>query len=168
MLVLRKGEGEEPEELPDGFEDLADYNLISYKSHQQVLDDWAMDELVAYYVGYRKMVSPEEELLPEDRFRLYAISTWFPESLSEQVPLEQYKEGIYDVKWGSLNIRVIVLSQVSDDRKNALWHIFSAVPDSVVRGAAAYKEKDRSNVMGTVFEKYNTEGIAIPCAVEDL
>src|SRR5205807_8738060 len=73
VVILRKGEGRFEERLPDGFDDLGDHNLITFKSHQEALDDWALKELTGHYVNYRKQVSPSlGKLLSEHRFRLYA------------------------------------------------------------------------------------------------
>ena len=43
--------------LPDGFDNLSYYNLISYKSHQESFTKWAVNELIGHYVSYRKLVS---------------------------------------------------------------------------------------------------------------
>jgi hypothetical protein len=46
------------------------HNLITFKSHQEALDDWALKELTGHYVNYRKQVSPSlQQLLPEEEFR---------------------------------------------------------------------------------------------------
>src|SRR5690349_7370264 len=74
-LVLSRTEpGSLPQPLPDGFEDLADHNLITFKSHQEALDGWALCELEGHYVNYRKQCSPSrKDLLAETDFRLYAV-----------------------------------------------------------------------------------------------
>ena len=74
VVILRRGRGRFAGRLPDGLEDLAEHNLITFKSHHEALDAWAMKELIGHYVAYRKLVSRSpSELLPEDRFRLYAV-----------------------------------------------------------------------------------------------
>ena len=47
------------DDLPDGLEDLAGHNVLSFKSKQESLDAWALDELVGHYVTYRKLASIE-------------------------------------------------------------------------------------------------------------
>jgi hypothetical protein len=48
---------------------------VSFKSHHEALDAWAIKELMGLYVAYRKLVSPStSELLPEDQFGLYAVT----------------------------------------------------------------------------------------------
>ncbi len=169
ILIIRRFEGYLPEESADGLEELAEHNLMTYKSHQEALDGWAMNELVGHYVSYRKSVSPKNKFVPEECFRLYAVSTRFPKNLSVSVTLKEYKKGIYDVTWGNLGIRLIVLSRVSPDRRNAIWHLFSAIPEAVRQGADTYRwrRKDLSTVMNTLFVKYRAEGFAMPYTVED-
>src|SRR5580658_7344100 len=57
IVIIRKEETVLPR-LPDGFEDLARHNLITFKSYQETLDGWALNELVGHYVNYRKQCSP--------------------------------------------------------------------------------------------------------------
>jgi hypothetical protein len=74
LVLIRKGPGPIPRPLPDGFDDLVAHNLITFKSHQEALDRWALLELIGHYVNYRKQSSPSlHELLMEDQYRLYAV-----------------------------------------------------------------------------------------------
>src|ERR1700722_13618467 len=57
VVIVRRGPGEFDGELPDGLDDLIEHNLITFKSHRESLDAWAMKELVGHYVVYRKLVS---------------------------------------------------------------------------------------------------------------
>src|SRR5256714_14636342 len=67
VVVVRRGRGRFAGRLPAGLEGLAAHNLVSFKSHREALDGWAMKELVGHYVAYRKLVSPSpSDLLPED------------------------------------------------------------------------------------------------------
>ena len=99
VVIVRRGRGRFAGDLPDGLDGLTAHNLLSFKSHQEALDDWAMKELVGHYVAYRKLVSPSpSELLPEDRFRLYAVCARFPHNLSGQVPWQEQQAGVYDCR----------------------------------------------------------------------
>lgn len=83
VVLLRKAPGPLPFRLPDGFDDLAPHNLVSFKSYQEALDGWALNELMGHYVNYRKQVSPTMQvLLPETEFRLLAVSVRSPQGLS--------------------------------------------------------------------------------------
>jgi len=51
---------------------------------------------------------------------------------------------------------------------NAIWQLFSAVPEHVRYGASHYRWKTEiSTVMNDLFRKYNTEGVIMPYTVED-
>src|SRR5258707_1546542 len=43
VVVLRRGPGSFRGRLPDGMEDLAPHNLISFRSHHDALDDWILN-----------------------------------------------------------------------------------------------------------------------------
>src|SRR5262249_32643492 len=48
VVVLRREEGPFRERLPDGLEGLVTHNLITFKSYQEALDDWALKELTGH------------------------------------------------------------------------------------------------------------------------
>src|SRR5262249_14372432 len=155
---------------PDGLEDLALHNLITFKSHREALDAWAMKELLGHYVAYRKLVSPSpSELLPESRFRLYAVCARFPHNLSGQVPWQQRQAGVYDCRWGTDEVRVVVAGELPREAHNAPLHLFSASPDLVGFGSGAYQQRSEttSQLLGQLFEKFQGEGFAMSYTMED-
>src|SRR5437879_8163857 len=110
VVVLRRVPGRFVGRLPDGFDNLAAHNLITFKSHQEALDDWTLKELTGHYVNYRKQISPAPEaLLPEEDFRLYAICSRFPHNLAGLVAWQRLQEGVYECRRGTDVIRVLVL-----------------------------------------------------------
>ena len=101
IVILEKGKGKLPDNLPDGFNDLAKYNLITYKSFHEPLDGWVLHELIGHFVNYRKQQVEEGETLPPiDSFKLFAISTRFPQKLNSEVELIPESKGVYRVCWG--------------------------------------------------------------------
>src|SRR5271154_5458360 len=109
VVIVRRGPGEFDGQLPDGLDDLTAHSLITFKSHRETLDDWAMKELVGHYVAYRKLVSPSpSELLPEDQFRLFAVCARFPHNLSGRIPWQERQPGVYHCQWGTDVVPVIV------------------------------------------------------------
>lgn len=58
VAILRKTAGEFQGPLPDGLDNLGDYNLLTFRSHHEALDDWVLKELTGHYVNYRKQISP--------------------------------------------------------------------------------------------------------------
>src|SRR5262245_26958958 len=114
VVIVRRGRGRARIRLPDGLDDLAAHNLITFKSHHEALDAWAMKELIGHYVAYRKLASPSpSELLPEEQFRLYAICARFPENLAGQVPWQQRQVGVYHCRWATDAVRVVVAGQLA-------------------------------------------------------
>src|SRR5207302_995891 len=76
VAIIRRGRGRFAGRLPDGMELLRPHNLVSFKSRHEALDSWAIKELSGADVAYRKLVSPSpSQLLPDDRFGLYAVCT---------------------------------------------------------------------------------------------
>jgi hypothetical protein len=157
-------------EPPDGLENLARHNLMTYKSIRQPLDGWALDELIGHYVNYRKQSSPSvDKLLPIDDFGLYAVSTRHPEKLATEVALELVKQGVYEVPWGSRRIRIIVLSGVPRVERNAIWQLFSGIPENVQFGALNYhwQRPDHSGIFNDLLQYYQAEGITMPYTWND-
>ena len=52
IVILRRHSGQMNELLPDGLENIATYNLITYKSAHEALDSWTIDELLGHTVSY--------------------------------------------------------------------------------------------------------------------
>ena len=143
MLLLRKQAGPLLDcRLPDGFEELASYNLVTFKSHRERLSAWALQELLGHYVNLRKQVSPsmdEDDLLPEEDFRLYAVSARYPQQLvSSGVPLHALTEGVYEVQALGRPIRIIVANQLPQQEHNALLHLFSSRAELLSYGVQHY------------------------------
>ncbi len=134
------------------------------------LDGWAIKELVGHYVNYRKQAdSSLHQLLPESQFQMYGISTRFPKKLAQQIPLQRIDQGIYDINWGSDNIRIIVLSEIPAGEHNALWRLFSAKPEAVIEARDHYHihQTDMSTIVQQLFENYQQERIDMTYTVQD-
>jgi hypothetical protein len=153
--------------FPDGLDDLAAPNFITFKSHRETLDDWAMKELVGHYVAYRKLVSPSPaELLAEDHFRLYAVCARFPQNLSGQVPWQERQAGVYDCKWGPDVVRVIVAGQLPREAHNAALHLLSASPELVGFGSGTYQRRSaRTSLL--LSQLFVREGFTMSYTMED-
>src|SRR5262249_6264927 len=170
VVILRREEGTFSGRLPDGLEDLARHNLLTFKSYQEALDDWALKELTGHYVNYRKQVSPSvDELLPEAEVRLYAVCARYPQSLAGQVALSPVQPGVYDCRRGTDVIRVVVLGQLPQSEHNAPLHLFSASQEQVRYGAEHYRLRsdETSTLLNRLIEQYRKEGVAMPYTMED-
>ncbi len=159
VVIVEQTEGPPVTPLPDGLDNLAKYNLLTYKSHQETLDKWALKELVGYYIAYRKLVSPDlNHLRPEEEFRLYAASTRYPANLGKLLTKRQ--AGVYELEFAH-PMRVLVLSQFPETPNNAFWQLFSANAEKVLYGQENYDWQllNWSSVIDELFKHYQLEGI---------
>ena len=139
--------------LPDGLEGLAAHNLLTYKSHHEALDVWALEELTGHYVTYRKLCSIRaaqarrgrsgpagaaadagapargDGLLPAREFRRYAVATRMPRGLFRLLPPGVCRPtawpGVYDLALGVPPLRLIVINALAEHPRNAAWEIFA-------------------------------------------
>jgi hypothetical protein len=140
LIIVRKGAGPVPRPMPDGFEILSTYNLVTFKSYQEALEAWTLQELVGHYVNYRKRISPSiDNPLPSSEFRLFAVSARYPSKLTKEVDLLPVKSGVYDVIGIGLTIRVIVVNELPEVENNAMLHLFSAREELIRFGQEHYR-----------------------------
>jgi hypothetical protein len=169
VVIVRRGRGRFAGRLPDGLDGLRAHNLVTFKSHREALDGWAMKELVGHYVAYRKLVSrTPSDLLSEDQFGLYAVTARHPH-LSGQVPWQRVQAGVYDCQWGTDTVRVVVAGELPREVHNAPLHLFSAAPELVEFGGRTYRRHsdEMSALLAQLFKGLQAEGFAMPFTMED-
>jgi hypothetical protein len=160
LVLLRTGPGPMPWPLPDGFEDLANHNLVTFKSHQEALGGWAVLELIGHYVNYRKQSSPSMQgLLPEGDYRLFAVCARFPQQLAQQVTLTCLGEGVFELPVATASVRIIVAAQLPEQEHNAMLHLFSASLERLRYGRAHYRphSPETSTLLYQLFEAYSED-----------
>jgi hypothetical protein len=160
--------------LPDGFEDLARFNLVTFKSHAEKLSAWTLHELVGHYVNLRKQVSPamdEDKLLPEEQFRLYAVCARYPQQLAGQLGagLRPIVDGVLEADALGLRIRIVVPNQLPETEHNALLHLFSTRAELLAYGSRHYHihSRDGSTLVLRLFQWIKREGVIMPNALEE-
>jgi hypothetical protein len=157
LVITWKGDKPLPRQLPDGFDNLGHYNLVTFKSYQEALDWWALCELIGHFVNYRKQISPStNKLLPPSDFKLYAVCARYPSNLSHQIMLTPLSPGVYEIEVLTLRIRIIVVNQLPPKQQNAMLHLFSASEDLVQYGREQYRphSKDISTILYDLLELY--------------
>jgi hypothetical protein len=170
VVVVRRDEGVFTEQLPDGLEDLVRFNLITFKSFQEPLDDWALKELTGHYVNYRKQEVPSGgEMWPEPEFRLFAVCARYPHNLAGQVPWARLRPGVYDCRRGTDTIRVVVVAELPQTDNNAMLHLFSASQELVRYGAEHYRKHsaETSSLLDRLIAQYRKEGVQMSYTMED-
>jgi hypothetical protein len=164
VLILRQGRGRLTQRLPDGLDDLVEHNLVTFKSHQEPLDDWALKELIGHYVAYRKLASPSPaDLLPAEQFRLYAVCSRFPHNLAAAVELVPAALGVYHCRFGTDVIRVVVVRQLAQEPHNAPLFLFSGSAEQVAYGARHYRQRSAltSTLLDQLLTRYEGEGLPV-------
>lgn len=181
VLVVRQESTPLDALLPDGLTLSTRYSLLSYKSHQEPLNSWTVQELIGHYVSYRKQVSYEwarqEQcrfvLRPESDFQLYAVSTRYPVALEQQSGLKLVptdRAGVYTFNWGYAHLRVIVTAEIELIPKNAFWLIFSHRTERVKFGFvhSALQGSQVSTIVNQLFQYYRQEeNIEMPYTLDD-
>ncbi len=134
-----------PAERPDGLHDLAKHNLLSFKAAGEPFTAWAAEELLSHAVTYRKVASlrartPDKDvaleepkggyrLLPAEDFRCYAVATSYPRQLVKQLLpgscQTTEKPGIFKLRFGTRDLRLVVINQLETHPRNAPWGLFA-------------------------------------------
>ena len=169
VIILRREPGELTRPLPDGLNDLVDHNLITFKSHREPLNDWALKEQTGHYVNYRKQVSPRKSLIPESAFRLIAVCSRLPRELFRAARPKRIGRGVSTCQRGSDAIRIVVAAKLPKTERNALLHLFSAAEDQVQYGVEHYhlETSDWPTIINQLFVTYQREGLTMPYTMND-
>jgi len=160
LVIIHKSAEPIGRRLPDGFE-LVKYNLVTFKSFQESLDEFALAELIGHYVNYRKQSSPSlNELLPESDYKLFAVCARYPKALIEEGGFVKLQDGIYETRiLRTYRIRVIVVAELALEEHNAMLLLFSAREKPLVYGQEHYKPHSRelSSVLARLFKAYSED-----------
>jgi hypothetical protein len=157
ILIIHKETATLECRLPDGFEELASYNLISFKSHQEKVSAWSLCELIGHYVNLRKQISPsmdEPDLLPPEEFGLSVVSVRYPQQLAgHNVTLKEIKQGVYDIQYFGGHVRLVVVNQLALVEHNSLLHMYSTKAELLCYGAEHYRQRS-SETSSLLYELY--------------
>lgn len=161
VVLIRKGSKPFPHPLPDGFEDLAPHNLVTFKSHQESLDGWTLAELIGHAVNYRKQFGPSpQEVLSESEVRLLAVCVRHPQNVENAGILHPVREGVYEVRLPTVaTIRVIVVHRLPQAEHNAILHLFSAraEPLRYARDHFRIRSAATSTILLELFQTYRED-----------
>jgi hypothetical protein len=135
---------------------------LSYKSLHESFTVWSLLELGGHYVNYRKQVSPSfDELIAENEFRLYGITTHEPVQLIKTFNPKNISQGVWELQWDAVCIRLIVLPRIPQGPHNDLWRLFSARPDLIEEARThyetCYQDSEHSVLMQMLYEYYLKE-----------
>lgn len=165
ILIIR-GHGQPLADPCDGLDALRPHNLVTYKSGQESLDAWAIEELIGHYVNYRKVYAADA---PAADFGLYAVTTRHPRGLFSQTEVATVKDGVYRLQVVSRAVTLIVLPEVASAPRNALWDLFSFQAKRVQHGATTYRwrQPDHVPLINEIYQRYRELGIAMSYTFDD-
>ena len=85
------------------------------------------------------------------------------------MPLTEVQSGVFDCRWGTDIIRVLVLRQLPQCEHNALLYLFSASREQVLYGAEHCKLRsdETSTLLDRLFQQYQREGLNMPYTMEE-
>ncbi len=104
-----------------------------------------------------------------EEFRLLAVSARYPRDLAGQVALEELKPGVYQVRRrGTSAIRVVVLRRLPREPHNALWLLFSGVPEQIAYAVRYYRQRspETGTLLDQLIEGYQREDVVMPYTME--
>jgi hypothetical protein len=168
-LLIRKRPGVFTQILPDGVDPLAEYNLFTFKSLHDALSPFTLKELVAHGVAVQKWISPNlNDLLPDAQFRHYGVCARFPDQLHAVAPLQLVAPGVYDCQWAIDRVRVIVVSLLATEPRNALFQAFSYRREQALAACRWFQVRsDRtSRVLQQLLQRYRVEGWSMAYTME--
>src|SRR5262249_28503685 len=84
-------------------------------------------------------------------------------------PWQERQAGVYDCRWGTDEVRVLVAGDLPREVHNAPLHLFSASPEVLSFGQSAYQRRSKTTslLLGPLFESLNGEVFAMPYTMED-
>jgi hypothetical protein len=167
LLIVLEATNAPMPPLPDGFAPLAPHNLSTFKSFREPLDAWAILELIAHYVSYRKFIGYETTTAAD--FRLYAVCARRPTQLFGSDHLVERSPGVYTLTVLGLEITVIVIAWLPQTPNNAMLHLFSADEELIAYGQTHYRPRETttSSLLFDLFREYRGEGIPVPITLEE-
>ena len=76
---------------------------------------------------------------------------------------------MYDCRWGTDVVRIVVAGELPRAAHNAPLHLFSASPELVGFGRGAYEQRSArtSRVLTQLFDQLNAEGVAMTYTMKD-
>lgn len=165
VAVVRKAEGPEPENLCSGFEQLREHNLITFKSANESLNEFAILELIGHYVNYCKNLGESRTM---SHVALFAVTAHFPRNVFQKVAYREQSTGVY--LFGELKpITVIVTSQIPKTKENAIWLLYSFKEELARYGVENYhwRKDDHTTVSRVLNQHFEKEGWEMAYTIKD-
>ncbi len=164
-VLIRRGSGNPPNPIADGFDNLADHTLISFKSSQESFDEFALRELIGHSVNYENLHESKDYSFKKNPLLMIALTTHYPRNIldDKNVVKKELHPGVFETFHGVIPIRFIVINRLKKESRNAWLLLFSSLDDLVEYGRehTDISETDLSSVLNSLFGIAPEEGMVI-------
>ena len=172
VVIKKKGElswDAVDQSLYEGFENLNTWNLLSFKSFNEVFNRQALEELYGHLANFRKIKKIKDSA--DSQINLYVISHHLPQKLFSPFGGTEFlkcikADYIYDLKVFK-PIRFIITRHI----EHPILGLFSNKKDQIEKSQEQLKHypwliKDVSGYLGELFKHYSLEGVDMPYTKE--
>jgi len=147
-----------------GFENLNEHNLISFKSFNESFNVEALEEFYGHFTNYKKMRNLENQ--PE-KINLYAVTHHFPEKLFSRYRDKEFLECISENRIYDFKILTPVRFIVTNDFDHPILGLFSNKTEQIERSTQRLKQDDWllenvSSYLNELYNHYSLEGVNMP------
>ena len=143
-----------------GFENLNDHNLLSFKSFNEVFNKTAIEELYGHFTNYKKLKGIETTKI----VNLYAVTHHFPRDLFKQFHGTNWLKCIIKNRVYDLNVFTPVRFIITNSFDHPILGLFSNKKDQIEKSLNRLKKdgwllKHVSSYLKKMFNYYSLEGI---------
>ena len=143
-----------------GFENLNDHNLISFKSFNEVFNMAAIEEFYGHFTNYKKM----RGIKTQGKINLYAVTHHFPRNLFNRFQGKDLLNCIIENRVYDLNVFTPVRFIITNLFDHPILGLFSNNKDQINKSLNRLKTdgwllKHVSSYLEKMFKYYSLEGI---------
>ncbi|WP_080799870.1 hypothetical protein [Desulfamplus magnetovallimortis] len=151
----------------EGFENLNEHNLISFKSFHEVFNMDALEEFYGHFTNYKKI----KNLKSGDNINLYAVTNHFPETLFNRFKGTGLIECIVKNKIYDCKVLTPVRFIITKDSNHPVLGLFSNNTEQIMKSRERLQKdvwllKNISGYLYKLYDYYGLEGVEMPYTKE--
>ncbi len=150
-------------EYYEGFENMAEHNLISFKSFREVFNMTSMEEFYGHLINYRKI----KQLKRRDQVNLYAVTHYHPKGLFKRWQGTPFLKCIVPNRMYDLNLLTPVRFIITKDSDHPILGLFSNNTEQIQKSRDklaedAWLHQHVSSYLNKLYDFYQLEGVKMP------
>lgn len=152
----------------EGFEDLNEHNLISFKSFNESFNRTAIEEFYGHFTNYKKMKNLEDQ---GRKINLYAVTHHFPRDLFVRYKNTEFLKCISENRLYDFKILTPIRFIVTNSFDHPILGLFSNRPEQIEKSTERLKKdgwllKSVSAYLDQLYKYYSLEGVKMPYTQE--